>query len=61
MNKLYPLEVKSDTNEGRNTVNSSLDNICKSDLKIDEKVNVNLLSKQQAAVTGEIRRKFTNE
>ena len=61
MNKLYPLEVKSDTKEGRNTVNSSLDNICKSDLKIDEKVNVNLLSKQQAAVPGEIRRKFTNE
>ena len=61
MNKVYPIEVKSDTNEGTNTVNSSLDNICKSDLKIDEKVNVNLLSKQQAAVTGEIRRKFTNE
>ena len=61
LNKLYPLEVNSDNNEGRNTVSSSLDENYKSELQIDEKVNVNLRPKRQAAVTDEIRRKFTNK
>ena len=42
LNKLYPHEVNSDSNEGRNTVNSSLDENYKSDLQIDEKMNVNV-------------------
>ena len=50
-----------DNNEDRNTVNTSLDENYKSNLQIDEKVNVNLRPKRQAAVTSEIRRKFTNE
>ena len=50
-----------DNNEDRNTVNTSLGENYKSNLQIDEKVNVNLRPKRQAAVTGEIRRKFTNE
>ena len=50
-----------DNNEDRNTVNTSLDENYKSNLQIDEKVNANLRPKRQAAVTGEIRRKFTNE
>ena len=61
LNKLYPLEVNSDNNEGRNAVNSSLDENYKSDLQIDEKVNVNFRPKRQAAVAGEISRKFANE
>ena len=60
LNKLYPLEVNSDNNEGRNAVNSSLDENYKSDLQIDEKVNVNLRPKQ-VAVKAEIKRKFTKE
>ena len=42
LNKLYPHEVNSDSNEGRNTVNSSLDENYRSVLQIDEKMNVNV-------------------
>ena len=61
LNKLYPLEVNSDNNEEGNAVNSSLDENYKSDLQINEKVNVNLRPKRQAVVTGEIRQKLTKE
>ena len=61
LNKLYPFEVNSDNNEGRNAVNSSLDENYKGDLQINEKVNVNLRPKRQAVVTGEIRQKLTKE
>ena len=43
-----------------NALSSSLDENYKSDLQIDEKVNVNSRPKQ-AAVKAEIKRKFTKE
>ena len=44
----------------KNALSSSLDENYKSDLQIDEKVNVNLRPKQ-VAVKAEIKRKFTKE
>ena len=49
----------SDTNEKRNTEQLLYKNY-NNDIQIDEKINVNLQTKRQAAVNGEIRWIFTN-
>ena len=60
-NQRFFNKTKWNSNEGRITANSSSDEYYKSDLQINEKVNVNLQPKEQAAVAGENRQKITKE